>query len=151
MRRLVALAVLVAACRHASEEKRPEPVAESTQARAERIAAWDAGVTAYFRQAQPDLRACYERELRRVEEEAVLGAYRGGEPVPPLAGSMVVVVPIEEDGAVRTPRLEQDSMQNSNVRRCLLDEVARWRFPKPPTGEPVELEMPLKFELMGGE
>lgn len=119
------------------------------QARAERIARWDAGVRLFIDGQRPVLRACYDEELRRVENEAVSGRYANGEPVPGLAGELLLILPIEPDGRVRTPRIEDDTLGNPNVARCLLDEAARWNVSPAPFDEIVELEVPLSFHLEG--
>lgn len=153
----VILVVLLAGCRTTPEPvpaatprrvERAPKVTESVQARAERISRWEAGVRMFLGQERDVLRACYDNELRRVEDEAVKGAYRNGEPVPSLAGTLLLVVPIELDGAVREPRIEQNVLANANVDACLLREAKRWNLPAPPVEEVVEIEVPLTFELM---
>lgn len=161
MKRLLVLAVLAAACRTSPPPvaapspplaRKPAPASapsESIEARARRITLWETGVRAFIEQQQPILRACYDDELARVESEAVRGAYLNGEPVPGLSGTVLLVVPIERDGAVRAPRLEENTLGNENVDACLLKEARRWNLPPPPVDEVVEIQVPLRFFLAG--
>lgn len=151
---LLLLAFAVVACRSSPSPKPARSTkavtsGESVQARAERIARWDLGVRMFLEGEGEALRACYENELRRVEEAAVEGKYLNGEPVPSLAGGVLLVVPIELDGAVRAPRLEDNTLGNDNVSECLLQEAKRWNVPPPPIDEVVEVQIPLTFELEG--
>ncbi len=84
-----------------------------------------------------------------MEDRAAAGAYRHGEKIPRLAGKLLLAVPVEADGTVIAPRVEDDALQNANVDRCLLAAAKRLRFPPPPDGEPAELEVPLSFSVSG--
>jgi hypothetical protein len=146
MRRL-ALVVLLAACRTVAPVVDAPPPPPSPQS----IANWDETVRRRLAAERTLLRRCYDDELRRVEEAAVAGAYRDGRTVPPLAGALVLVLPIEPDGVVREPRLEQDTLANPNVAECLLARARGLRFAPTPTREEVEVEVPFLFTLMGSE
>lgn len=151
MKRLLIVSLfLLAACRSTPKTVvEPAAAGESVQVRAERISRWDTGVRMFLEGERDVLRACYEDELRRVEEEALRGGYLNGETVPSLAGRVLLVVPVERDGAVRAPRLEDNTLGNENVDACLLQEAKRWNLPKPPVDDVVEVEVPLTFQLMG--
>lgn len=153
LRRLLLLGVLAAACAHPPAAPVPPGAvpSASSEARARRYADWELGVRAAIARHGPALRDCYERELRRVEERAVAGAYRHGRQAPPLAGTAELVVVIERSGEVKAPRLDEDTLQNDRVRDCVLGEARSWRFAPPPVDVPVEIALPMRFELMGPE
>lgn len=169
MRRAAAALIIVlalAGCRHAPQPavqpkttsaRRAPPAAPKAveldepalQARAEGLAAWDNSVRVILSGERLRLQNCYDEELRRVEALAVSGAFTSGEAVPNLAGKLALVVPIESSGRVTSPRLEDDTLENWNVRECLLARARTLRFAPPPTGELVEVEVPFHFALMG--
>ncbi len=109
---------------------------------------WERLAGRVLEQRRPSFLDCYEQEVRRVEARAVDGLYRIQKP-PSMEGRVVVMLPVETDGIVRRPWLDEDTLQNPDVGACLLVRARETGFPPPPGGEPVELAMPLTFRLMG--
>lgn len=157
MRALAAAALVVlAACAHAAPAPEapsapgPVPAAAAPRPRPEPpvpVPDWPVLAAREVERVRPELRDCYEQEVRRVEDAAVRGAFKAGAPVPPLEGRLVLVMPVEPDGSVVEPRLDDDTLHNGNVRVCLLAKASGLRFAPPP--EPVELTVPFSFQLRG--
>jgi TonB family protein len=82
------------------------------------------------RQGMAAIRACYERALKRD---------------PRLAGKLVVRFTITPAGTVSLVEVEDDSLGDAEVARCLREVFRRWRFP-PPTGGPAEVSFPFVFQ-----
>lgn len=111
-------------------------------------AAWVRHSTRVLELKKPSFLVCYEREVRRVELNAVAGLYRTQNP-PSMAGRVVVVLPVERDGRVRAPRLEEDTLGNETVGDCLLDVARAIVFEPIADGQTTELSLPLSFKLSG--
>lgn len=75
------------------------------------------------------VRTCYERALKRN---------------PQLAGKISVCFTIGATGAVSEARVDADTMGDSEVGDCIVDNVKRWRFPAPDGGS-VEVCYPFVF------
>ncbi len=80
------------------------------------------------------VRYCYERELQRV---------------PSLAGKVGVRFVISPDGTVRSAQVDDSTLNNATVERCLLSRVASWTFPKPKAGGVVIVTYPFVFRAAG--
>ncbi len=65
---------------------------------------------------QPAIKHCYEAELRLN---------------PKLNGKVTVEWTIGSTGAVTNASVVSSSLSNSNVEKCILKTVRRWRFPRP--------------------
>jgi len=81
--------------------------------------------------ARPALRLCYEAELPAN---------------PKLKGSMRVDFEIGPSGAVQGQKLEESSVKNANVEQCVLKNLAKVEFPRPPGGEAVPVSFPFTFK-----
>jgi hypothetical protein len=148
----LAISLLLGACAHPRENVTSPPPPKPVVAKPPPPPDdpdWVRHAAAFLGDQRPALRECYETELRRVESLAVGGAFRQGAPVPKLAGKLTLAIPIESDGSVIEPRIEEDTLQNENVRACLLAKASGLRLPPPPEGEPVELTLPFTFQLLG--
>ena len=148
MRPALALGVLVAAGCVSPPPPRPMNVAPLVMPRGYAEVPWERLAARILDDRRSVFLDCYEQEVRRVEERAVEGDYRSAK-APPMAGRLVLVMPVEADGVVRAPRLEDDVLQNENVGRCLLERARETLFAAPPRREPVELTLPLAFKLVG--
>jgi hypothetical protein len=127
----------------------PRPPAQSPEQRAAASDAWNVAARQFLADEGTALRRCYEAELKRVEDAAVAGEYRNGNAVPSLAGALVLTIPVEADGRVEAPRVEQDTLRNPEVASCLRARADAWQFAPPPDGEALELEVPFEFSLAG--
>lgn len=149
---VVALVVaLLAGCpstRRTPESTRRTEPAKPTEPRLDPYA-WNLRVRQFVAQERPILQRCWDAELRRVEDLAASGAYRGGETVPNLAGELVLAVSFDGNGKVDGARTDQNTLQNPAVERCMLERVATWTVPPPPDADGMEIEIPFEFSVMG--
>lgn len=146
--RLSALLVLAVAGCATPPPARPMQVAPLVMPRGYADVPWERLAARILEDRRSVFLDCYEQEVRRVEDRAVEGEYRTGK-APAMAGRLTLVLPVEADGVVRSPRLEEDALQNENVGRCLLERARETLFAAPPGHEPVELTLPLAFKLVG--
>ena len=84
------------------------------------------------RQHVGELRACYEREVAKVNG---------------LNGVLTVVWLITPQGAVTKVNLKSSTMNNKNVEKCVTDSIKFWRFPQPGGGGDVLVEYPFDFQV----
>jgi hypothetical protein len=78
------------------------------------------GIRAVVRAHRAELRACYENQLV-------------GDPA--LAGTLVLGIVVQPDGAVRSVGLFEDALESTTeadeaVEACVLERVRGWRFPE---------------------
>jgi TonB family protein len=83
-----------------------------------------------IRQGMAAIRACYERALKRD---------------PRLAGKLVLRFTITPAGTVSAVDLDEDTLRDPELARCLRETFLRWRFPAP-TGGPAEISYPFVFQ-----
>ena len=74
--------------------------------------------------------ACYEKQL---------------EDHPALAGSIMLVLTISPEGAVKTVKVRRDKLGNAQLRQCLMDEAKHWGFENPAGGGMAVVKQTLKF------
>ncbi|GEM_PF-2450474 len=86
-------------------------------------------VQAGIRPNLPQVRACYEKELKK-------GADFGGK--------VVVGWTIGADGKVRAPRVVRNSTGNRAMLSCITRVVSRWRFAE--AESPTDIEYPFRFK-----
>lgn len=65
------------------------------------------------------VKECYERELKRH---------------PKLSGKVIVRFSVDEEGRVTNAAVEEDTLGESSVGRCIVERFERFRFPKPDGG-----------------
>ena len=87
-----------------------------------------------FRQRQhtDELRACYERELRKTKG---------------LHGRIVVEWVVLSQGTVSTAAVKETSMKNKALESCITNAIKFWRFPAPKGGDMTRISCPLEFEV----
>jgi TonB family protein len=78
-----------------------------------------------------EIRDCYERELAKNSS---------------LEGKLVVGFTILPSGLVDRAELRRSDVHNDNLEKCVLSNVSRWQFPKPPGGAPVIVGYPYCFK-----
>jgi hypothetical protein len=81
--------------------------------------------------ARAALRLCYEGELPSD---------------PKLKGSLRVDFEIGPSGAVQNQKLEESTLHNARVEQCVLKNLAKVEFPRPPKGEAVPVSFPFTFK-----
>jgi len=86
-------------------------------------------VQAGIRPNLPQVRACYEKELKK-----------GGD----FGGKVVLGWTIGADGKVRAPRVIRNSTGNRAMLPCITRVVSRWRFAK--AESPTDIEYPFRFK-----
>lgn len=74
---------------------------------------------------------CYERQLSAT---------------PNLFGKVAIHFVISPLGTVETQKIKETSLRNHNVENCILQKVARWRFPQPKGGTKVVVSYPFMFK-----
>ena len=78
-------------------------------------------------------------EIRYCYESAILSD-------PSLAGKVLIDFRIGSRGAVDSAQTAGDSMNNSNVSRCLVAKLKNWKFPSPRGGVQVAVSYPFLFK-----
>ncbi len=80
------------------------------------------------------IRYCYERELQSS---------------PGLFGKVATRFVISAAGRVQQAKVEQTTLKNAKVERCVLSKIRTWRFPKPKGGGIVIVKYPFIFKTSG--
>jgi TonB family protein len=81
-----------------------------------------------------EIRYCYEQELLRK---------------PTLAGKISIRFEISPEGRVDSENIEQSTLNDSVVERCLSSRVRQWQFPRPKAGGVVVVTYPFLFRPAG--
>lgn len=88
-------------------------------------------IQAIFRGHRQQTELCYQQQLQANHD---------------LAGRVEVVLAIGADGTVITAFAQNSTLANPALEACLVGKVKAWKFPKPPTAEPVRVVYPLVFQ-----
>ncbi|MBN1946630.1 MAG: AgmX/PglI C-terminal domain-containing protein [Bradymonadales bacterium] len=89
-----------------------------------------------IRQHRREIRACYQRELQSN---------------PDLQGRVVVHFTIGPTGAVVGARIDDTTLNNSNVEECVVRRILRFQFPEPSTPGLVHVNYPFFFTAGGAD
>ncbi len=98
------------------------------------VAASGFDVTRQIRGHLAEIRACYERALKRRAD---------------ITGKLVLRLTIAAAGTVTSVELDDDTLHDAEVSACVLSAARRWRFPPPPHGS-AELSFPFVFQPSNG-
>lgn len=88
-------------------------------------------IAAYIRSKLGEVLYCYERQLSAN---------------PDLYGKVGIKFTISGNGAVETQRIGDTTLKNATVEGCILQRVARWKFPAPEGGTKVLVTYPFLFK-----
>jgi hypothetical protein len=88
-------------------------------------------IAAYIKSQLGQILYCYERQLSAS---------------PDLYGKVAVKFTIAGDGQVETQRIGDTTLRNATVEGCILQRVARWKFPAPDGGTKVLVTYPFLFK-----
>jgi TonB family protein len=88
-------------------------------------------IAAYIRSKLGEILYCYERQLSAS---------------PDLYGKVGVKFTIDGSGGVETQRIGDSTLRNATVEGCILQRVARWKFPAPQGGTKVLVTYPFLFK-----
>ena len=88
-------------------------------------------IARYIKSKLGQILYCYERQLSAN---------------PDIYGKVHVKFEIGARGNVNTQKVEQTTLNNSNVENCILKRVAKWNFPKPKGGTRVVVTYPFLFK-----
>jgi outer membrane biosynthesis protein TonB len=88
-------------------------------------------IAAYIRSKLGEILYCYERQLSAS---------------PDLFGKVGVKFTISGNGGVETQRIGDTTLKNATVEGCILQRVARWKFPAPEGGTKVLVTYPFLFK-----
>lgn len=80
------------------------------------------------------IRYCYESALQRA---------------PSLAGKVAVLFTIDAAGNVSQADVAESSLGSSEVERCMVSRIQRWKFPEPKGGGVVSVSYPWVFKQAG--
>lgn len=80
------------------------------------------------------IRYCYEKELVRS---------------PGLFGKVATQFTISASGSVQSANVQQSTLNNSEVERCITAKIRTWQFPKPKGGGIVIVKYPFIFKTSG--
>lgn len=82
-----------------------------------------------------EVKHCYEAELEKNKD---------------LAGKLMVNFTIGTDGKVTESKLDQTTLHNAVVEKCVVESVRSWEFPKPKGGV-VKVTYPFILAVSGDE
>ena len=88
-------------------------------------------IAAYIRSQLGQILYCYERQLSAQ---------------PDLFGKVAVKFTIGASGGVETQRIGETTLKSSMVEGCILQRVAKWKFPNPQGGTKVVVTYPFLFK-----
>jgi len=88
-------------------------------------------IAQYIRSQLGQILYCYERQLSAN---------------PDLYGKVAIKFTIAGSGDVETQRIGDSTLRNSTVEGCILQKVARWKFPAPEGGTKVLVTYPFLFK-----
>lgn len=116
-------------------EEKEEPAKQQTAARAGGTTTsggrtvTQSQVKAVIKAKMPQIKACYERELKNDEG---------------LRGKVVVGWTIQANGSVSGLRTVRNSTRNSSLSKCIIQNVSRWSFPRAEAS--LDIEYPFSFK-----
>ena len=84
-----------------------------------------------IREHQPDIRSCYENELKKNPE---------------ISGRIAVNFVISATGTVKSSKVERTTVENETVESCVADQIKKIQFPAPKGGGVVIVTYPFVFE-----
>lgn len=88
-------------------------------------------IAQYIRSQLGQILYCYERQLSAN---------------PDLYGKVAIKFTIGGDGSVETQRIGDTTLKNATVEGCILQRVAKWKFPQPEGGTKVNVTYPFLFK-----
>ncbi|MEZ0391788.1 MAG: AgmX/PglI C-terminal domain-containing protein [Pseudobdellovibrionaceae bacterium] len=88
-------------------------------------------IAAYIRSKLGEILYCYERQLSAN---------------PDLYGKVGIKFTIAGSGSVETQRIGDSTLRNATVEGCILQRVAKWKFPAPEGGTKVLVTYPFLFK-----
>jgi hypothetical protein len=88
-------------------------------------------IAAYIKSRLGEILYCYERQLSAS---------------PDLYGKVGIKFTIAGTGSVETQRIGDSTLKNATVEGCILQKVARWKFPAPEGGTKVLVTYPFLFK-----
>lgn len=88
-------------------------------------------IAQYIKSQLGQILYCYERQLSAN---------------PDLYGKVAIKFTIAGDGGVETQRIGDSSLKNATVEGCILQRVAKWKFPAPDGGTKVLVTYPFLFK-----
>ena len=88
-------------------------------------------IAQYIRSQLGQILYCYERQLSAN---------------PDLYGKVAIKFTIAGDGTVETQRISDTTLKNATVEGCILQKVAKWKFPTPEGGTKVLVTYPFLFK-----
>ncbi len=88
-------------------------------------------ISQYIKSQLGQILYCYERQLSANPE---------------LYGKVAIKFTIAGDGTVETQRVGESTLKNATVEGCILQKVARWKFPTPEGGTKVMVTYPFLFK-----
>lgn len=88
-------------------------------------------IAQYIKSRLGEILYCYERQLSAN---------------PDLYGKVAVKFQIQGNGGVDLQRIGETTLKNATVEGCILQKVARWRFPEPKGGTKVLVTYPFLFK-----
>lgn len=88
-------------------------------------------IAAYIKSQLGQILYCYERQLSAN---------------PDLYGKVAIKFTIDGTGGVETQRIGETSLKNATVEGCILQRVAKWKFPTPEGGTKVLVTYPFLFK-----
>ncbi len=88
-------------------------------------------ISQYIKSQLGQILYCYERQLSAS---------------PDLYGKVSIKFTITGDGGVETQRISDTTLKNATVEGCILQRVAKWKFPTPEGGTKVVVTYPFLFK-----
>lgn len=79
----------------------------------------------------PDIKACYDKQLKKDDQ---------------LHGGLVLKILLKNNGKVRVVKILEGSLQNKFLSDCLISNIRKIQFAKPPKGEEAAIVLPFTLD-----
>lgn len=101
------------------------------------------GIRKTFLNHNKDLAGCYNNILKQAQETAK----RTNKEMPNLSGKLVLDFSIGEDGLVEHIQVDpkKSTLSHRKLEGCIAKLAYSWQFPKPPSGQTVQVFYPMSF------
>ena len=93
---------------------------------------FEATVRSRIARRMPRVTRCYQHEIGRSKA--------------PLEGRLLLEIALDDRGQVEEIVVEEDNLGRPDLERCVIEQMLKVRYPRPPDGEPLRFTHPIVFQ-----